>query len=80
MTFLYSFQLPAGTIGGMSLYDVSVDGSAPLVVNKPDIWWWQGDAGNTSTPGGWLRAFGRSVSVHSAEEVPNSFIFYSNFI
>lgn len=63
-----SFQLPSGTIGGMSLYDVSVDGSAPFILNAPDVWWWQGDAGNTSTPGGWLRAFGRSVSIHSAEE------------
>ena len=62
-----SFQLPTGKVGGMSLYDVSVDGSAPIIVNAPDVWWWQGDSGNSSTPGGWLRVFGRSISAHSAE-------------
>ena len=31
------FKLPAGTVGGMSLYDVSVDGSSPpIIVNRPD--------------------------------------------
>ena len=43
-------------------YDVSVDGSAPLCLNLPDPWWWQGDVGNSSTAGGWLRVFGRSIS------------------
>jgi hypothetical protein len=42
-------------------YDISVDGSAPLCMNLPDPWWWQGDAGNSSTPSGWLRVFGRSI-------------------
>ncbi len=42
-------------------YDVSVDGSKPLCMNLPDPWWWQGDAGNTSSPSGWLRVFGRSI-------------------
>ena len=42
-------------------YDVSVDGSAPLCMNLPDPWWWQGNEGNTSTPSGWLRVFGRSI-------------------
>ena len=62
------FKLPAGTVGGVSLYDVSVDGSSPpIIVNRPDVWWWQGDSGNSSTPGGWLRVFGRAISTHSAE-------------
>ena len=45
-----SFSLPKGAVGGLSLYDVSIDGSAPVPINQPDIWWWQGDAGNSSTP------------------------------
>lgn len=52
-------------------YDVSVDGSAPLCLNLPDPWWWQGDSGNSSTPGGWLRVFGRSISNPSAAHHPN---------
>ena len=63
-----AFQLPAGKIGGISLFDVSIDGSSPTPLNAPDCWWWQGDAGNSSTPGGWLRVFGRAISVHSAED------------
>ena len=51
------FQVPDAT----QAYDISVDGSAPLCMNLPDPWWWQGDSGNSSTPGGWLRIFGRSV-------------------
>ena len=52
------FRVPDPT----KAYDVSVDGSAPLCLNLPDPWWWQGDSGNSSTPGGWLRVFGRSIS------------------
>jgi hypothetical protein len=40
--------------------------SAPFVVNRPDAWWWQGDLGNRSTSGGWLRVFGNSLSFPSA--------------
>ena len=36
------FRVP----GASQAYDVSVDGSAPLCMNLPDPWWWQGDAGN----------------------------------
>ena len=49
--------LPVGT------YSVTVGGSAPLLVNAPDLWWVHGDAGNTSTAGGWLRVFGRSIAL-----------------
>ena len=47
-------------------YDVAVGGSASLPLNTPDIWWWQGDMGNSSTPGGWLRVFGRNIAATSA--------------
>ena len=55
------FRVP----GASQAYDVSVDGSAPLCMNLPDPWWWQGDAGNSSTPDGWLRVFGRSIGLSS---------------
>lgn len=35
--------------------------SETVVLNAPDPWWWNGDAGSTATPGGWLRVFGKSL-------------------
>ena len=60
------FRVP----GAAQAYDVSVDGSAPLCMNLPDPWWWQGDAGNSSTPDGWLRVFGSVRHVATALDVP----------
>ena len=37
------------------------DCSNALPVNVADVWWLAGDAGNSSTAGGWLRLFGRSL-------------------
>lgn len=36
--------------------------SAATVINAPDPWWWQGDGGETASPGGWLRVFGKSLN------------------
>ena len=36
--------------------------SAPFALNVPTPWWLQGDAGDSSTPGGTLRIFGRSLA------------------
>ena len=36
--------------------------SAPFALNMPTPWWLQGDAGDSSTPGGTLRLFGRSLA------------------
>eukprot|EP01045_Picozoa_sp_COSAG04_P006760 COSAG04_NODE_339_length_16323_cov_3.879315_8_plen_419_part_00 len=35
--------------------------SNALPVNVADVWWLAGDAGNSSTAGGWLRLFGNSL-------------------
>eukprot|EP00658_Telonema_sp_P-2_P081035 TRINITY_DN8200_c0_g1_i1.p1 TRINITY_DN8200_c0_g1~~TRINITY_DN8200_c0_g1_i1.p1 ORF type:complete len:314 (-),score=66.34 TRINITY_DN8200_c0_g1_i1:116-1057(-) len=43
-------------------YDLTIDDSVPLPVNLPEVWWWQGDQGNVSSPGGWLRVFGRNMA------------------
>lgn len=32
------------------------------VLNRPKIWWVQGNLGRTASPGGWVRAFGRNLS------------------
>lgn len=70
----FAFKLPAGLNNStkMSMYDISVDGGATAVLNAPETWWWQGDAGNTSTPGGWLRAFGRSMSAATGDSSRSS--------
>ena len=42
---------------------VNDDGeSAPFAVNVPTVWWLQGDGGDSSSPGGVLRVFGRSLA------------------
>ena len=35
--------------------------SEPVVLNAPEPWWWNGDAGESASPGGWLRVFGKSL-------------------
>jgi hypothetical protein len=36
--------------------------SAPVILNAPAPWWWNGDGGEFASPGGWLRVFGKSPS------------------
>jgi len=36
--------------------------SKEAYLNRPELWWIQGDGGTTASPGGWLRAFGKSLS------------------
>lgn len=43
-------------------YNISACGSDPIAINLPDVWWVLGDRGDTATPGGWLRVFGRSIA------------------
>ena len=45
----------------LGAYSIVAAGSAPLIVNRPDLWWVQGDSGNRSSIGGWLRVFGRNL-------------------
>jgi hypothetical protein len=60
-----SLMLPLPASLPIGSYSITCGGSAPFVVNAPDLWWIQGDAGNVSTsgPNGWLRVFGRSISL-----------------
>ncbi len=36
-------------------------GRATVLLNRPLVWWAQGDLGTTASPGGWVRAFGKNL-------------------
>ncbi|MDQ1329100.1 MAG: hypothetical protein QG641_2389, partial [Candidatus Poribacteria bacterium] len=38
--------------------------SSTILINMPDVWWVQGDGGETVSPGGWLRIFGKCLDFH----------------
>lgn len=56
--------LPAAWKPGVFALRVREAGQASAVVlaNAPDPWWLQGDEGQRSTPGGWVRVFGKCLS------------------
>ena len=37
--------------------------TVPVLINCPQVWWMQGDRAEQYHPGGWLRLFGRSLSM-----------------
>ena len=51
----YNISIRA-TVGGPAAW---------VVANAPDLWWAQGDGGESASPGGWLRVFGRGLSISS---------------
>lgn len=57
------FVVPSGIKPGVFICRVVADGvhSTPVLLNRPDVWWLQGDAGADATPGGWLRLFGKCL-------------------
>ncbi len=57
------FVVPADVRPGVFACRVVVDGirSTTVLLNRPDVWWLQGDAGPGATPGGWLRLFGKCL-------------------
>lgn len=36
--------------------------SDPVVLNAPSPWWWNGDGGESASPGGWVRVFGKAMN------------------
>ena len=36
--------------------------SEPVIINAPTAWWWNGDGGESASPGGWLRVFGKALN------------------
>ena len=37
------------------------DGVVERILNRPQLWWVQGEVGVTATPGGWIRLFGKNL-------------------
>ena len=62
-----SLMLPLPASLPLGAYSIVAAGSAPLIVNRPDIWWIQGDGGNRSSVGGWLRVFGRNIALGATD-------------
>ena len=62
------FVIPADARPGVFACRVVADNarSAPVLLNRPDVWWMQGDAGPSATPGGWLRIFGKCLGTDAA--------------
>eukprot|EP01044_Picomonas_judraskeda_P008200 COSAG03_NODE_922_length_5300_cov_1.722938_1_plen_325_part_00 len=54
-------QFPLGA------YEVTINGGAPFVCGAPDIYWAQGEGGNFSVAGSWLRVFGRNMALLDAD-------------
>lgn len=55
---VYAFQVDSGS-----------GKSAPVLVNAPDPWWQQGDWGREASPSGWLRVFGKCLSLDDQASV-----------
>ncbi len=57
------FVIPVDSRPGVFACRVVADGvrSTPVLLNRPDVWWLQGDAGSCVTPGGWVRVFGKCL-------------------
>lgn len=43
--------------------------SGTVLINAPDPWWQQGDWGKEASPGGWLRIFGKCLSLNGKAKV-----------
>ncbi|HXF07848.1 MAG TPA: glycosyl hydrolase family 28-related protein [Candidatus Acidoferrales bacterium] len=56
------FRLPDDL--GAGVYRVQIGAgkdAATWTLNKPAVYWAQGDQGTSATPGGWVRVFGRNI-------------------
>jgi len=62
------FVIPSDVRPGVFACRVVSDStrSASVLLNRSDVWWWQGDAGSTATSGGWLRLFGKCLGSDAA--------------
>ena len=60
------FTLPGDRANGVYACRLMSGGqAAPLrLINAPDPWWMQGDQGESASPGGWLRVFGRNLDLN----------------
>jgi hypothetical protein len=57
------FTLPDALKPGIFAYRISgSDGSVSGLLNRPTVWWLQGDKGLSAIPGGTLRIFGKNLN------------------
>ena len=57
------FAVPTALAAGVFAYRLTgTGGSVVGLLNRPAVWWVQGDTGLTASPGGWLRLFGKNLA------------------
>jgi hypothetical protein len=57
------FVVPGGTKPGLIAVLISAGGEeVHTYLNRPTVYWSQGDGGTIATRGGWVRVFGRSIA------------------
>ena len=58
------FEVPQKMAAGLMTCRVVSEGGASevFVLNEPEVWWVHGDLGESASPGGWVRFFGRCLS------------------
>ena len=59
------FTVPASLKPGLFVFRVVTAGgaSAPVLLNRPQAWWLQGDLGHDASPGGSVRVFGKCLAM-----------------
>lgn len=58
------FTIPVTFQAGIFAYRITTDaGTCRGLLNRPQVWWVQGDNGTTASPGGSIRLFGRNLAV-----------------
>ena len=61
------FVVPDKLQPGVFAFRIAADNAvATGVLNRPLVWWAQGDRGSFASPGGWLTVFGRNLRVPSS--------------
>lgn len=56
------FVLPATLKSGVLAYRITGPGGAVVgLLNRPRVWWAQGDLGVSASPGGWVRTLGKNL-------------------
>ncbi len=67
------FVVPAAFKPGVFAYRIhGAEGSATGLLNRPTIWWSQGDRGTSASPGGWLRVFGKNLGEAGKNSPPKT--------
>lgn len=57
------YLLPATFRPGVFVYRIrGAEGQVTGCINRPAVWWSQGDLGTSASPGGWLRVFGKNLA------------------